>query len=424
MIILTSGGEWLLTANDGVITPSAIQVKPQGYRGSADAPPIVIGNTIIHLQSKGAIIRDLAFALESDSYTGNDLTVLASHLFAGKTVKEWAYAQAPHSIVWVVLSDGTLAALTYMREHEVWGWSRHDTDGTFESVCTIAEGDEDATYFVVKRTINGATKRYIERLNTRVFTEVADAFFVDSGLSYDGTNTAATTMTLSGGSSWAHTETLTLTANASTFVSGDVGNTIVLTIGTDTLVCTIQAYTSVTVVSVKAGRDVPTAFRSVATAVWAKGVDEISGLGHLEGKTVAILADGNVEAQKTVASGAITISNPATKIHIGLPIQADVQTLNLELGQPTQQGKKKSISEVTLRVEESRGGKIGYDADHLTEFKQRAYEPYGTATSLKTGDISVTMPSTWRSEGSIFFRQDDPLPMTLLAVIPEVSVGG
>ncbi len=151
MIILTSGGEWLLTANDGVITPSSIQVKPQGYRGSSDAPPIVVGNTIIHIQSKGAIIRDLAFALESDSYTGNDLTVLASHLFAGKTVKEWAYSQAPHSIVWVVLSDGTLAALTYMREHEVWGWSRHDTDGTFESVCTIAEGDEDATYFVVKR---------------------------------------------------------------------------------------------------------------------------------------------------------------------------------------------------------------------------------------------------------------------------------
>jgi len=424
MIVLTSGGEWLMTANDGVITPSSIQLKPQGYRGSADAPPIVIGNTIIHLQSKGAIIRDLAFALESDSYTGNDLTVLARHLFAGKTVKEWAYAQAPHSIVWVVLSDGTLAALTYMREHEVWGWSRHDTDGTFESVCTIAEGEEDATYFVVKRTINGSTKRYIERLNTRVFTEVADAFFVDSGLSYDGTHTGSTSMTLSGGSDWTHSETLTLTASASTFVSGDVGNTFVLTIGTETLVCTVQAYTSATAVSVKAGRDVPSAFRSVATTSWTKGVDEISGLTHLEGKTVAILADGNVEAQQTVASGAITISNPASKIHIGLPIQADVQTLNLELGQPTQQGKKKSISEVTLRVEESRGGKIGYDSDHLTEFKQRAYEPYGTATSLKTGDIKVTMPSTWASEGSIFFRQDDPLPMTLLAVIPEVSVGG
>lgn len=424
MIILTSGGEWLLTANDGVITPSSIQVKPQGYRGSSDAPPLVIGNTIIYIQSKGSIIRDLAFALESDSYTGNDLTVLASHLFAGKTVKEWSFAQAPHSIVWTVLSDGTLAALTYMREHEVWGWSRHDTDGTFESVCTIAEGEEDATYFVVKRTINGATKRYVERLNTRVFTEVADAFFVDSGLSYDGTHTGSTTMTLSGGTNWLHTEILTLTASANTFASGDVGNTIVLTVGTETLVCTIQAYTNATVVTVKAGRDVPTAFRSVAVSSWSKGVDEISGLSHLEGEAVSILADGNVEAQQTVSSGAITISHPASKIHIGLPIQADVQTLNLELGQPTQQGKKKSVSSVTLRVEESRGGKIGYDSDHLTEFKQRAYEPYGTATSLKTGDIKVTMPSTWTTEGSIFFRQDDPLPMTLLAVIPEVSVGG
>jgi hypothetical protein len=232
-------------------------------------------------------------------------------------------------------------------------------------------------------------------------------------------------MTLSSsGSTWLHSETFTLTANASTFVSGDPGNTFTLTIGTETLVCTVQAYTSATVVTVKAGRDVPAAFRAAATAIWSKGVDAISGLGHLEGKTVSILADGNVEAQKTVASGAITLSHPASKIHIGLPIESDIQTLNLELGQPTQQGKKKSISAVTLRVEESRGGKIGYDADHLTEFKQRAYEPYGTATSLKTGDIKVTLPSTWKTEGSIFFRQSDPLPMTLLAVIPEVSVGG
>jgi len=424
LIILTSGGEWLMTSQDGVVSPSSVQVKPQGYRGSAIAPPIVIGNTIIHLQSKGGIIRDLAFALESDSYTGNDLTVLSNHLFAGKTVKEWAYAQAPHSIVWVVLSDGTLAALTYLREHEVWGWSRHDTDGTYESVCTISEGDEDATYFVVKRTIGGATKRYIERLNTRVFATVADAFFVDSGLSYDGTNTAATTMTLSGGSTWAHTEILTLTANASTFVSGDPGNTFTLTIGTETLVCTVQAYTNATVVTVKAGRDVPTTFRGVATAIWSKGVDAISGMGHLEGKTISILADGNVEGQKVVSSGAVTLSHPASKIHLGLPIQADIQTLNLELGQPTQQGKKKSLASVTLRVEESRGGKIGYDKDHLTEFKQRAYETYGTATSLKTGDIKVTLPSTWAAEGSLFYRQDDPLPMTLLAVMPEVSIGG
>jgi hypothetical protein len=253
---------------------------------------------------------------------------------------------------------------------------------------------------------------------------VADAFFVDSGLSYDGTHTGSTSMTISGGTTWEHGETLTLTASSSTFVSGDVGNTFVLTIGEETVLCTVTAYTSGTVVSVTAGRDVPTAFRSVATTSWAKGVDEISGLDHLEGKTVSILADGNVDTQKTIASGSLTISNPATKIHIGLPIQADIETLNLELGQPTTQGKTKSISSVTLRVESSRGGKVGFDEDNLTEFKQRAYEAYGEPTTMKTGDIKVTVPAKWSNSGSLFYRQDDPLPMTLLAVIPEITIGG
>lgn len=424
LIVLTSGGEWLMVANDGkVVTPTSIALKPQGYRGASDVPPLTIGNTILYIQSKGSIVRDLAYALESDTYTGNDLTVLSNHLFAGKTVTEWAYAQAPDSLAWTVLSDGTLAALTYLREHEVWGWSRHDTDGTFESVCSVAEGTEDATYFVVKRTINGTTKRYIERLHTRVFTAVEDAFFVDSGLSYDGTHTGSTTMTLSGGTTWEHTEDLTLTASASTFASGDVGNAIVLTIGSETLTCTIKTYTSGTVVTVRAGRDVPSAFQGVATGSWSKAVDELSGLSHLEGKTVSILADGNVEAQKTVSSGAITISNPASKIHVGLPIQADMQTLDLEVGKSTVQGKAKTVATVTLRVEESRGGWLGPASDNLTEFKQRAYENYGDPTALKTGDIRVTIPSQWSSTGSIFFRQDDPLPVTLLAVIPEVSIG-
>jgi hypothetical protein len=106
-----------------------------------------------------------------------------------------------------------------------------------------------------------------------------------------------------------------------------------------------------------------------------------------------------------------------------LPIQADIETLDLELGQPTTQGKTKSVATVTLRVEKSRGGKIGPSKDRLTEFKQRAYENYGDPTTLKTGDIRVTIPSQWSSSGSLFFRQDDPLPMTLLAVIPEISFG-
>lgn len=425
LVLLTSGGEWVMESSDGsIVTPSSINVKPQSYRGASDVPPITIGNTVLYIQSKGAIVRDLAYALESDSYTGNDLTVLSNHLFVGKTVVDWAYAQAPDSIVWTVMSDGTACALTYMREHEVWGWSRHDTDGLYESVCTVSEGNEDAVYFVVKRAVNGTDCRYIERLHSRLFDDVKDAFFVDSGLSYDGDNrSSGTTMRLSGGSTWAHNEDLTLTASAAFFSSSAVGNTVVLNAGNQSLTCTIKAFTSATAVTVRAARNVPTAFQRVAISNWQVGVDEISGLSHLEGKTVSVLADGNVLTPKTVTGGAIALTNPATKIHVGLPIQADFQTLDLEVDQGTIQGKKKTLSTVTLRVEKTRGGKIGPSSDKLTEYKQRLAEPYGDPTRLKTGDIRVTIPSQWSEFGSVFFRQDDPLPVTLLAVMPEVTIG-
>jgi hypothetical protein len=424
LVLLTSGGEWLMKSNQGaVVTPLSINLEPQGYRGASDLPPLVIGNTILYVQSRGSIVRDLSYTLEADTYTGNDLTVLSSHLFAGKTLVDWAYAQTPYSIIWAVLSDGSLAALTYMREHEVWGWSRHDTDGTYESVCSVSEGTEDAIYFVVNRTIGGVTKRFVERLHTRVFTAVEDAFFVDSGLSYDGTHTGSTTMTLSGGTTWLHGENITLTASVSTFVAGDVGNAFVLTIGTATLRCVVKTYTSGTVITVQAARDVPTAFRGVATSTWSKAVDELSGLSHLEGKAVAILADGNVEAQQTVSSGAITISNPASKIHVGLPIQSDLQTLDIENAKSTVQGKVKSVANLTLKVENTRGGRVGPDFDRLTEFKQRDYEAYGAPTDLTTGNIRVTFPSKWATDGSVCYRQDDPLPVTILSVIPELEVG-
>ena len=113
---------------------------------------------------------------------------MSRHLFENRSIKAWAYAQAPSSIVWVVLDDGSLVSLTYMKEHEVWAWTRHESGAgaVFEDVTTIAENGEDVPYFVVKRTIGGVAKRYIERLHTRAFDRVEDAFFVDCGLTYSG----------------------------------------------------------------------------------------------------------------------------------------------------------------------------------------------------------------------------------------------
>ena len=101
---------------------------------------------------------------ESNGYRGNDLTIFASHLFDLFTLSDWDYQQVPNSIVWIVRNDGQVLGLTYIPEQQILGWHHHDFgDDLAENVATIPEGNEDLPYFVVNRTINGTTKRYIER---------------------------------------------------------------------------------------------------------------------------------------------------------------------------------------------------------------------------------------------------------------------
>lgn len=350
MMVLTSGAEWTVTGGQAdFIAPDAIVIKSQGYRGASKVQPVVVGNTVLFAQERGGVVRDFSYEFTEDSFTGKDLTILSRHLFEDREIKAWAYAQAPHSIVWVVMDDGSLRSLTYMKEHDVWAWARHATDGLFDDVTVIGEGMEDVPYFIVKRTIGGVTKRYIERLHSRSFTGVEDAFFVDSGLTYSG---AATTT--------------------------------------------------------------------------------ISGLAHLEGKQVVALADGNVVRNLTVASGAITLQSAAQKVHVGLPYEAMLKTLDLDLGEVrglgTVQGRKKSVSNVTMRVERTRGIWLGTDdytrdSGKMIEYKQRSTEAWNEAIQAYTGDLAITPMPTWRDGGNVVVKQFDPLPMTILAVMPDVTLG-
>lgn len=432
LVIFTSGGEWTVDGDsDGVLRPTAVNLRQQGYNGSSPLPPIIISNSALFVQARGSVVRDLHYDLESDGYAGRDLTVFAAHLFDGYTLADWDYQQIPHSVVWAVRSDGVLLGLTYMREHEVWGWHRHDSPGTyggsFENVCVVPEGEEDAPYFVVRRTINGSTRRYIERMHSRRVTDVAvDAYFVDCGLTYDGRNTSPSlTMTLSGGTEWLHTENLTLTSSLTFFSAGDVGNAIVLTSGSDTVTLTITGYTSGTVVTVTANKTVPVPLRSTAIGAWSEAVDGLAGLGHLEGETVNILGDGHVLPSVTVSGGAISLPEPHSVVHVGIPIQSDFETLEIDNPQgPTLLDKPKLFNKVTLFVEAARGLFSGTDAAHLREYKQRSSEAYGEATRATTGNVEVITGGTWSQNARVFVRQSDPLPLTILAAIPRGIVGG
>lgn len=417
LIILTSGGEWKVGAVEGgTVTPVTIQVKPQGYRGAANVPPLVIGSTVLYVQARGARVRDLAYALESDSYTGNDLSVLAEHLFEGFQIKEWCYAQEPYSIIWAVRDDGVLLGMTYLREHEVWAWHWHQTDGFVESICSVPEGAEDAVYVIVRRDIGGVTKRFIERLHSRRFSsEIKDAFFVDSGLTYDdpktitGVTAANPVVVTSAGHGFSNGDLVDIEA-----LVGPTGlNGARYTVANKTT----DTFELQTEEAVNVDGTANAAYDS--GGVVRKALTTINGLDHLEGRTdVVANADGWVVTGLTVSAGAITLPTPASRVHAGLGYEAIIETLNPEYpAGVTAQGQKKRVVSITARVEDTIGIEAGVSLNKMSEVRD-------CLTVMKTDDVKVNVKPEWNTNGRIIIRQSKPWPMTINALMPEIEHGG
>lgn len=345
LIAFTAGGEFRIYSEGApAITPTSVSIKPQGYAGASNVQPVVTTGSILYVQAQGSRIRELSYSWEANAYRTVDVSIMAPHRFNGFTITDLAYSRAPDSICWAVRNDGVLLGLTYVPDQQVYGWHVHDTDGAFESVCAVPEGGEDVLYVVVRRKIGVNQLRYIERLRSRLFTNPTDAFYVDSGLTYDG-----------------------------------------------------------------------------------PPVTMLSGLGHLEGKTVDILADGAVHPQRVVSGGMITLEYPASKIHVGLPITSDLRTLPLALegAQGAGQGTLKNVNKVHLRVSQSSIVKAGPDFTRLREYPARAVsDPYGSPPALRDGELALSIDPSWNQDATVCVRQDLPLPLTVLSMTLEVQTGG
>lgn len=154
----------------------------------------------------------------------------------------------------------------------------------------------------------------------------------------------------------------------------------------------------------------------------------ITGLWHLIGQTVTVLADGAVIADKTVsATGTITLSTAASKVHVGLPYTSTLETLDIEAGtaQGTAQGKQKRINNITIRVDRSLGGSAGSSSAKLDPLIfNDADEAATTSADLFTGDVSIPMPSGWESSASTYISHAVPLPFTVIAIIPDMTATG
>lgn len=469
LVCLTGSQEWVIEGNDaGTITPSAFNARAYTNQGSSDVRPAIVDNDILYVQSRGNQVRSLFYDFGSDSYNGEDLTIKASHLFRGYGVRDMAYAKIPDSVLWTVRNDGELLSMTYSRKEQIVAWAEHTTDGTFEQVCTIPENDsediggEDAVYVLVKRTINSRVVRHIERLKERYVSSAAREDFtwtspdrqeeltqLDSFLTYDGRNTGSVTLTLSG-SGWTASDTLTLTASSSTFLSTDVGTDatsrkfFIYDADGNLVVLRVTQYTSPTVVSVLPDRTVPAALQATARTTWAAAVRRVTGLWHIEGESVSALGDGFEIANALLDSTAITVSSGiatfgesdfSSVIHVGLPIASDIELLDVE--NPEGQslyGKKKIVKNVGVYVKGSRsffaGNEIpdAEDEDYDENLQEECYteesEDPDYPSPLRTEHIDVSVPGEYTEHGRAVIRNLRPFPLTILAISRSVEVKG
>lgn len=386
LVVGTSGGVFIAESQGAAISATDISITPHSDVPCKQAAPVALESAVVLIEASGRQLYDLGFQLDDDAFVAADLTILADHMLASPA-EEIVLQRRPYQTIWTRRADGRLAVLAYNRKQDIVGWSHRIMGGAFGSGLPVVEsiasipgfdddnqvlpsGERDEVWLIVKRTIDGATHRYIEFFEgfytapvredyatealweAAVKSDMQDAFFVDCGGTYEGSAT-----------------------------------------------------------------------------------DVITGLDHLEGQTVAVLADGRAHSTQVVASGAITLDFEASKVQVGLPYTWQFETLKLPSGTQSGSGvtKRKSIPAVGLCLHDA--GTFSYGIVTYDETEGRVVHALQEITFLRdglamdeaiplfTGEVIRNLDGSDRRDVRVYLEGDDPLPFTLLAIAPQMNAG-
>lgn len=359
LMVGTSAGEWIVrptTTGEALSATNSKAVNASTY-GSANVNAVKARKATLFVQASGRKVYDVKYEYTIDGLEPDDLTEISEHI-TQPSVTEIYFQQEPHSIVWMPRADGQLIGLTYNRKTDSLraGWHRHVLGGysnvdqneaaVVESITVIPEpnGKYDELWLLVRRHINGATKRYVEYMERMIddSTLQEDCFFVDSGLTYTGAPT-----------------------------------------------------------------------------------DTVTGLTHLIGQTVSILADGApVPNQVVNVSGGVTLPDKASVIHVGLPFRPRGQMLRIEAGAAdgAALGKLRRVHKARFLVYRSLGLNVGPSFYQMDPLPFRSTEDkMGVAIPLFSGIVEIEFDGPWDRDSVVCFEQDQPLPTTILAIMLQME---
>lgn len=447
MIIGTLGAIWRVKhpANKNSITPTeAPDAKAQVKIGASKISPVEIGTTILFVSSNKNVIYDLGFSLEKDSLTENNRSILAEHLFYGRTIDGWCYQREPYSTIWGFLDNGSVFGLTYMPEHEVIGFHQHDYGGETESMDSLNQQDGfDSVTMINKRTINSNTVRYIEAMMPRIEplttgsqgeSDISSSFFMDSGLQYDGA--AATTFS---GLLHLEGEDLAILADGvevtdktatehsivnSTYKWTQVGATaeyyLELAAGGDPLITTKPSN-----VFIGGSKATEGAVTGLNDGEWDWAQDPGSTFYTVYVKIDATATDPDDTVDDYITINALTLSSSASKVNIGLPITGIVETLDIEPqgSDGDIQRRDNQVSIVTFRLKDTANGsfEFGSQSDRLDTMTFGKPETDNVSNSLLVGDAKRNIKGSDYKHSRLYIKTTKPLPVTILALYPVLE---
>ncbi|MGB3389452.1 MAG: hypothetical protein WBA88_15875 [Pseudaminobacter sp.] len=404
--------------------------------GAEYLQPISIGGVTLYVGQGGTKIRELVLG-EQNRYVAPELTVLAEHMLKSG-VRDWAFAEKPDPTIYVVTNDGLLTAITYDREQQQLGFARHDVGGVVENVAVIPgiEDGFDDVYLTVRRTINGGLKRYIEVMERPFDGDVDginDAFFVDCGLSLIEAAKPVTSMTFAAecvmtvaAHGWSNGATVSLSG---VIIVDGAGNEVGRMDGT----YTIGSVTTDTFKILKDGVPVDTTqyagMTHTATGTATRLISTVTGLSHLEGEEVLVLADGGVVESLVVSAGQITLPYAAATIHVGLEYTSRAVTLPY-MG-PQQDGvlfgRRRNVIGSHVDVLHTGALKVGYlGTDTWTpELPEQILKDggnlFGNAIDLQSGFKRCDYDSSWEANGQIVMETSAPLPALIRSIVLQVE---
>jgi hypothetical protein len=420
----TYGGAFVINSRSAeTITPDNAYANEEVGYGCEPIMPKRIGSFLYYVQRFGKKLRELFYFYDQDTYKAVDRTVLAPHILDHGVV-EMAVQQNPETILYCVLTSGTLVTMTREVDQDVTAWASHPTAGTYASITMIPsqQSNYDEAWVIVERWVAGSQKKYVEYFeNIEVPDRQDQCLYLHSALSfsaYEASSVSSATISLSASSG-----SVTLTSSTAYFVGAHVGRRIRAinsdgdTLGEGSITAT-NSTTSITL-------SITTTFNalSYAAGFWGLSVQTVAGLDHLAAKTVGILADGQVESlTRTVASGAVTLGSNYFVITVGLSYDQILYTLPKEAGtnRGTAQGKIQRINEIALKVNRStQGFKYGTDSSSLDDVNV-AITP--SVTTLYTGIIGgLTMRGGYTKGAQVYIKNSNPLPIEILSIMSSLD---